>query len=311
MPQTVQLVGGETVHQGGDQKTDLTVSGDGALNLGHNDLKHTITINASTISVNLNHDFNGSTLNESGGTFMIGHDANKATFNVSNGGTVELSHDYNAAEFNLSGQNSDLIFGMNGDPVHGGSLRDGGITGLDVGDQIDLNGQNFTSATFSGNEIRLSNGFQINDVSFAAGSPHTFVVGIDRRPTGFDYLKVAVICYLVGTQIATTEGEVAVEQLAVGDLVLTPSGEARRIVWIGIGRVLATRGRRNAATPVIVRKGALADNVPHRDLRVTKGHSLYHRRRADPGGVPGQPPLHPVGRPRAGGNALPHRTGDA
>jgi hypothetical protein len=38
--------------------------------------------------------------------------------------------------------------------------------------------------------------------------------------------------------------------------------------------VLATRGRRNAATPVIVRKGALADNVPHRDLRVTKGHSL-------------------------------------
>ena len=28
------------------------------------------------------------------------------------------------------------------------------------------------------------------------------------------------------------------------------------------------------ATPVVVCKGALADNVPHRDLRVTKGHSL-------------------------------------
>ena len=26
---------------------------------------------------------------------------------------------------------------------------------------------------------------------------------------------------------------------------------------------------------MIVRKGALADNVPHRDLRVTKGHSLF------------------------------------
>jgi len=39
--------------------------------------------------------------------------------------------------------------------------------------------------------------------------------------------------------------------------------------------MLATRGRRNAATPVIVRRGALADNVPHRDQRVTKGHSLY------------------------------------
>jgi hypothetical protein len=39
--------------------------------------------------------------------------------------------------------------------------------------------------------------------------------------------------------------------------------------------VLATRGQRNAATPVIVRKSALADNVPHRDLHVTKGHSLF------------------------------------
>ena len=56
---------------------------------------------------------------------------------------------------------------------------------------------------------------------------------------------------------------------------MTLSGEARPIAWIGTGRVLATRGRRNAATPVIVRKGALADNVPHRDLRVTKGHALY------------------------------------
>ena len=65
------------------------------------------------------------------------------------------------------------------------------------------------------------------------------------------------------------------QDLAVGDLVTTHRGAARRIVWIGTGTVLATRGRRNAATPVIVRKGALADNVPHRDLRVTKGHSLY------------------------------------
>src|SRR6201999_3052108 len=38
--------------------------------------------------------------------------------------------------------------------------------------------------------------------------------------------------------------------------------------------VLATRGRRGPATPVIVLRGALADNVPRRDLRVTKGHVL-------------------------------------
>ena len=84
-----------------------------------------------------------------------------------------------------------------------------------------------------------------------------------------------VLCFLAGTQISTPEGEVAVEQLTVGGSVLNYRGDVKRIVWIGMGRVLATRGRRNAATPVIVQKNALADNIPHRDLRVTKAHSLY------------------------------------
>jgi hypothetical protein len=86
---------------------------------------------------------------------------------------------------------------------------------------------------------------------------------------------VAAVCFLSGTMIATPSGETTVERLAVGDLVRTLHGAERPITWIGSGRVLATRGRRTAATPVIVRKSALADNVPKRDLRVTKGHSLY------------------------------------
>jgi hypothetical protein len=69
--------------------------------------------------------------------------------------------------------------------------------------------------------------------------------------------------------------EVPVEALAVGDRVVTLSGEAKPIAWIGMGRVLVTPGRRSAATPIIVRRGALADNVPSRDLHITKGHSLY------------------------------------
>ena len=58
-------------------------------------------------------------------------------------------------------------------------------------------------------------------------------------------------------------------------MVLTEHNGPREVRWIGRGKVLATRGRRTAATPVIVRKGALADNVPNRDLRMTKAHALY------------------------------------
>jgi hypothetical protein len=44
-----------------------------------------------------------------------------------------------------------------------------------------------------------------------------------------------------------------------------------RITPARTGRVLLTPSRRCAATPIIVRRGALADDVPNRDLRVTKG----------------------------------------
>jgi hypothetical protein len=84
-----------------------------------------------------------------------------------------------------------------------------------------------------------------------------------------------VPCFLRGTAIQTPRGEVTVEHLAVGDTVVTVGGARRRLVWIGTGQVLVTRGQRSAATPIIVRKGALASNVPNRDLRITKGHSLY------------------------------------
>jgi hypothetical protein len=82
-------------------------------------------------------------------------------------------------------------------------------------------------------------------------------------------------CFLRGTAILTPNGEVAVEHLAVGDAVVTAAGAHRRLVWIGTGQALVTPGQRTAATPIIVRKGALAGNVPNRDLRITKGHSLY------------------------------------
>ena len=121
-------------------------------------------------------------------------------------------------------------------------------------------------------------------------SGHTLTVVGDSGSVTFDLATVpahlavqsdgsggtdVVVCFAAGTQIGTPDGEVPVERLQIGDLVLTAHNGARPVTWIGQGKVLATRGRRSAATPVIVRKGALADNVPNRDLRVTKAHSLY------------------------------------
>jgi autotransporter-associated beta strand protein len=144
---------------------------------------------------------------------------------------------------------------------------------LDV--QIDLTGLSYAagaSAFISNGTLSVTSNGQTDTLALtgiADGTP--FQVTQDAA-TGSD---VSLLCFCAGTRIATPSGEVPVERLAKGDLVTTLRGAACRIVWIGQGRVLATRGRRSAATPVIVKRHALADNVPHRDLRVTKGHSLY------------------------------------
>jgi hypothetical protein len=87
-------------------------------------------------------------------------------------------------------------------------------------------------------------------------------------------VTLAPLCFLGGTMIATPAGEIPIKQLRPGDKILTAAGETRAITWIGGGHVLATRGRRGAATPIIVRKGAFADNVPTRDLAVTRRHAF-------------------------------------
>ncbi len=99
--------------------------------------------------------------------------------------------------------------------------------------------------------------------------------GLISSTTPTSTLAIQSLCFCAGTAILTPRGEVPVERLRPGGRVVTESGAVRRIQWVGTGQVLATRGRRGPATPVIVRKDAFAENVPHKDLRVTKGHSFH------------------------------------
>jgi Hint domain-containing protein len=81
-------------------------------------------------------------------------------------------------------------------------------------------------------------------------------------------------CFCRGTLILTAAGEIAVEALRVGDRVITISGTEKPITWIGRGTRSVTKAG-SSARPVIVRRDALGDGVPSRDLRLTRGHSLY------------------------------------
>jgi len=95
----------------------------------------------------------------------------------------------------------------------------------------------------------------------------------DAAGTGTDVIPV--ICFCEGTRIELEDREAPIETLHIGDRVRLFDGSVVPIVWIGQGRVLVPRGRRTAATPVIVRQHALAPNIPNRDLCLTKAHALF------------------------------------
>jgi hypothetical protein len=83
-------------------------------------------------------------------------------------------------------------------------------------------------------------------------------------------------CFLPGTRINTTEGEINIEELRIGDNVLTAAGETKPIKFIGRRKVSRERfGRWNGDGPVKISRFAMDGKVPYSDLYVSPRHAIY------------------------------------
>ena len=114
--------------------------------------------------------------------------------------------------------------------------------------------------------------------SFDAGTVNAAQT-IAGQNTGAGKVQVSfvsnAICYCSGTLIRTARGDVAVEDLRVGDLAVTASGAHRPIRWLGHRTVDCTqRPGSRALWPVRVAAHAFGDNRPDRDLYLSPGHSV-------------------------------------
>ncbi|WP_158920789.1 Hint domain-containing protein [Acidisphaera sp. S103] len=186
------------------------------------------------------------------------------------GGILHPNVDFNISAFSDSANTITEIPGDTVDPQSATEFQPSVVLGYQPSSLLLSALSSFDIAFGLDNNQNMDSSLSILSATpLVAGSTITF--GADGTFTA----PLDVVCFCAGTRIATPVGEMAVERLGAGDFVATVSGRLRRIVWIGEGRVMASRGRRTAATPVIVRKGALADNVPCRDLRLTKAHSLF------------------------------------
>jgi hypothetical protein len=84
-------------------------------------------------------------------------------------------------------------------------------------------------------------------------------------------------CYLEGTRILTPEGERLIQELAIGDPVITSVGIAKSIKWISRRHYARPQNRPWAERirPVRFARSALQNNIPNDDLFVSQDHCLY------------------------------------
>jgi len=92
---------------------------------------------------------------------------------------------------------------------------------------------------------------------------------------GFDF-TVSPACFLAGTRVLTTRGEVAVEDLRYDDRILTVSGADRPLLWRGSRTIDCKRHKHpHKVWPVRIARDAIASHQPARDLYVSPDHAVF------------------------------------
>jgi hypothetical protein len=184
------------------------------------------------------------------------------------GGTLELSAPGAAG----SGQ---ITFDASGDPTllfPSAAAPSNPIAGLGLGDFIGVTDKTLSGDLYTGSSLVID---------FAGGGSVTLNIVGSYQQADFPIIdnQIAVTCFLAGTAILGRDGEVAVERLRVGDMVMTLTDDGLRpepVRWIGRRLVDPARHPRPCdVLPVCVRRGAFGNGVPRRDLFLSPNHAVF------------------------------------
>ena len=173
------------------------------------------------------------------------------------------------------GAGNDTITGGEGaDSLSGGDDRDLFLGG-DGGDAVDGDEGGDDVDTL---DLRGSGPLR---VIYDATNPENGTVEFldaDRNVTGsLDFVNIenVVPCFTPGTLIATPHGEIQVEQLRVGDKIITRDNGIQEIRWTGTRALNWAELRANPhLKPVLIRTGSLGNGLPERDMLVSPNHRM-------------------------------------
>ncbi|WP_425100643.1 Ig-like domain-containing protein [Tropicibacter sp. S64] len=187
----------------------------------------------------------------------------------------------------IGGQGADTLNGGAGmDSISGGADRDVIVVGSaeeGIGDTVDggAAGDDYDILDMSGAGVRGTD-WRIVDTSVDSNGngidgtvEYLNAAGDVTGTMDFFEIEEVVPCFTPGTLIATPQGERLVEDLQVGDRVITRDNGIQEIRWVGrkdlTGFDLA---RKPHFRPILIQKGALGNNLPEHDMLVSPNHRI-------------------------------------
>lgn len=160
--------------------------------------------------------------------------------------------------------------------VDGDSEFDVGEDATGVGNEylgyIDIGGTFYPILTAADGGVPATNGDVIIFLP-ASADPSTFP--FPANINGSDIITSPLtFCFAAGTMITTSVGDVAVEDLTREHFVLTASGHATPVKWLGRQTLYRTFSPFKALGLVRIQSGAFGEDIPNRDLTVTADHGM-------------------------------------
>lgn len=257
-----------TLTLGGTNSGPISLASTGALVLGNGAHENGAVTGTGTVSVG-----NGSSV-------TLGAAVTAAS--VLDNGTIVAAGAL-AAAVNMEGDGAGTVVDFTGSDFASGNTLATSFTNFGTTDMIVLGAANLS---LSGNADHLSESYNsatnqltITDSTSGASSVVNLTLTSGDLPGWLHVSEVngavdLTLCFYPGTAIATPSGEVAVENLRAGDLVLTANG-AMPVRWMGQSHVHTRFADPVRSLPIRISAGALGDGLPARDLLLSPDHALY------------------------------------
>lgn len=264
-------VGTNTIYVGGTATLDTAVSLLGNVTVYDDGGSVTLTsglaagaLGSTTINLDNHGTFsNGTSLLSALNGTTINFGQNGGTFIANAGGTT----------LNLSQMK------INGFTAAQDKIEFENLTGAVSSYSISTSGTSQTIALYGSGGVSLGSvvvaGTSLPTGTVTQGHSGPLTVSQSGTTVTIDPGTSILTCFLIGTRICTPDGDVNVESLRSGDLVLTPDGRAIPVRWVGVTTVSTAFVDPARVMPIRIQASALAENVPSRDLYVSPDHSMY------------------------------------